>query len=58
MQVPEKPPNHMSTERTQEENQYHFHVLKKIKLGQTDIAEGRSYSHDDALQRLDKWLLP
>ncbi|MFM9914021.1 MAG: hypothetical protein ACKVN9_10855 [Methylophilaceae bacterium] len=48
----------MSTERTQEENQYHFHVLKKIKLGQTDIAEGRSYSHDDALQRLDKWLLP
>lgn len=41
---------------TLEDIQYHLYVLEKIKRGRADIAAGRKYSHDEARQRLGKWL--
>ena len=39
-----------------EDIQYHLYVLEKIRRGQNDIAQGRSYSHEEAKERLGKWL--
>lgn len=41
---------------TLEDIQYHLYVLEKIKHGRNDIAAGRKYSHDEARQRLERWL--
>lgn len=37
---------------------YHLYVLEKIKRGQGDVANGRVYTHEQAKQRLSKWLKP
>jgi predicted transcriptional regulator len=39
-----------------EDIQYHLYVLEKIRKGQNDIAEGRSYTHSQAKERLSRWL--
>lgn len=36
--------------------QYHHYVLEKIRKGREDIAGGRAYTHEDAKQRLSRWL--
>lgn len=43
-------------ESTLEDIQYHLYVLEKIRQGQADIVAGKSFSHDEATQRLSKWL--
>ncbi len=43
---------------TLEDIQYHVYVLEKIKRGRDDIAEGRSYTTEEARQRLGRWLQP
>jgi predicted transcriptional regulator len=39
-----------------EDIQYHLYVLQKIEKGVTDIEEGRTYSHEEAGKKLNKWL--
>jgi Zn-dependent alcohol dehydrogenase len=34
----------------------HFILLEKINKGLDDVKNGRVYSHDEAKQRLSKWL--
>lgn len=41
---------------TLEDIQYHLYVLEKIRRGQADAAAGRTYTHEAAKQRLQKWL--
>lgn len=41
---------------TLEDIQYHLYVLEKIKRGRTDIAAGRSFTQEEARQRLNRWL--
>jgi len=41
---------------TLEDIQYHLYVLEKIKRGRADIAAGRTFSQDEARQRLSRWL--
>lgn len=43
---------------TLEDIQYHVYVLEKIKRGRDDIAAGRSYTTEEARQRLGRWLQP
>ncbi|MBI5634655.1 MAG: hypothetical protein HZA15_14390 [Nitrospirae bacterium] len=37
-----------------EDVMYRLYVLQKIEAGEKDIAEGRSLSHKDAVERLSK----
>ncbi|EAR23579.1 hypothetical protein [Nitrococcus mobilis] len=39
-----------------EDIHYHLYVLEKIKRGQRSIAEERGVSHEQAKQRLSRWL--
>ena len=48
--------NQLPDESTLEDIQYHLYVLEKIKQGQTDIANGKSYTHEEAKARLKQWL--
>jgi predicted transcriptional regulator len=41
-----------------EDIQYHLHVLEKIRKGQDDLANGCSATHEEAKERLKKWLAP
>lgn len=41
---------------TLEDIQYHLYVLEKIKRGRADIAQGNSYSTEQARERLGRWL--
>ncbi|MEZ5509745.1 MAG: hypothetical protein R3F47_07565 [Gammaproteobacteria bacterium] len=47
---------HLPDDSTLEDIQYHLYVLEKIKKGQEDLAEGRSYSQAQARERLNRWL--
>lgn len=47
---------HLPDESSLEDIQYHLYVLEKVKRGQQDIANGRSYTHEEAKQRLSRWL--
>ncbi len=47
---------HLPEESTYEDIQYHLYVLEKIKRGQDDIANGRSCTHEQAKERLSRWL--
>lgn len=47
---------HLPEESTYEDIQYHLCVLEKIKRGQDDIENGRSCGHEQAKERLNKWL--
>ncbi|MET0090959.1 MAG: hypothetical protein ABW068_13265 [Candidatus Thiodiazotropha sp.] len=41
-----------------EDIQYHLYVLEKIKRGQEVISEGKACTHEQAMDRLGKWLKP
>lgn len=43
---------------TVEDIQYHLYVLEKIRRGRDDIKNGRSLTHEQAKERLKKWLKP
>ena len=43
---------------TIEDIQYHLYVLEKIHRGQEDIRDGRHCSHEQAKERLSRWLNP
>ena len=47
---------HLPEESTYEDIQYYLYVLEKIKRGQDDITNGRSCSHEQAKERLSRWL--
>ena len=47
---------HLPEESTYEDIQYHLYVLEKIKRGQNDIADGKCCSHEQAKERLNRWL--
>jgi hypothetical protein len=40
---------------TYEDIQYHLYVLEKINRGRDDIVKGRSYSHEEAKEKLKRW---
>jgi len=41
---------------TLEDIQYHLYVLEKIRRGRADVAAGRSYTSEQARERLSRWL--
>ncbi len=41
---------------TYEDIQYHLHVIEKIKNGMNRAENGEVSSHQDAKQRMAKWL--
>ena len=41
---------------TLEDIQYHLYVLEKIRRGRADLAAGRSYTREQAHERLSRWL--
>ncbi len=41
---------------TLEDIQYHLYVLEKIQRGCADMAAGRSYTSEQARERLARWL--
>ena len=43
---------------TIEDIQYHLYMLEKIRRGQEDIRDGRYCTHDQAKERLSRWLKP
>ncbi len=47
--------HHLPDDSTLEDIQYHLYVLEKIRRGQADIVAGRTYTHEEARQRLQKW---
>ncbi|MBX2808109.1 MAG: hypothetical protein KTR20_05700 [Cellvibrionaceae bacterium] len=49
---------HLPDDTSIEDIQYHLYVLEKVKKGQEDIANGRRYTHEQARERLKKWLTP
>ncbi len=48
--------NKLPDNSTLEDIQYHLYVLEKIKRGQTDIANGKGVTQQQARERLEKWL--
>ena len=41
---------------TLEDIQYHLYMLEKIQRGRADMAAGRSYTSEQARERLTRWL--
>lgn len=41
---------------TLEDIQYHVFVLEKIKRGEADVAAGRTFTQEQARERLKRWL--
>lgn len=52
----EKLLDQLPEDSTLEDIQYHLYVLEKISRGQADVAAGRSYTQEEAKQRLRRWL--
>jgi len=50
--------DHLPDDSTIEDIQYHLYVLEKIRRGRTDIRDGRHLTHEQAKERLSKWLEP
>ncbi len=50
--------HHLPDNSSFEDIQYHLYVLEKIRKGQDDIANGRLVTHEEAKERLKKWLNP
>lgn len=50
--------HHLPDNSSIEDIQYHLYVLEKIRKGQNDIANGRGCTHEEAKERLKKWLNP
>jgi len=49
---------HLPDDSTIEDIQYHLYVLEKIRRGRDDIQNGRTLTHEQAKERLKKWLKP
>ena len=47
---------HLPDNCTLEDIQYHLYVLEKIGKGRKDIADGRSFTTEEAKERLAAWL--
>ncbi|WP_295396211.1 hypothetical protein [uncultured Thiodictyon sp.] len=47
---------HLPDNCTLEDIQYHLYVLEKIRKGRQDIEEGRSFTTEEAKERLTAWL--
>jgi predicted transcriptional regulator len=50
--------DHLPDDSAIEDVQYHFYVLEKIRRGRDDIRDGRHLTHEQAKERLSKWLKP
>lgn len=50
--------NNLPDDSTLEDIQYHLYVLEKIRRGQDDIRDGRRCTHEEAKERLHRWLKP
>lgn len=50
--------DNLPDDATLDDIHYHLYVLEKIKRGQNDIANGRSYTTEEAKARLGRWLKP
>ena len=50
--------DHLPEDSTIEDIQYHLYVLEKIRRGRGDIHDGRHLTHEQAKERLRKWLNP
>lgn len=50
--------DHLPDDSTIEDIQYHLYVLEKIRSGRDDIRNGRHLTHEQAKERLSKWLSP
>jgi len=50
--------DHLPDEATIEDIQYHLYVLEKVRRGRDDIKNGRTLTHEQAKERLKKWLTP
>jgi hypothetical protein len=50
--------DHLPDDSTVEDIQYHLYVLEKIRRGRDDIKNGSSLTHEQAKERLQKWLKP
>ena len=48
--------HHLPDDITLEDIHHHLHVLGKIKRGDEDIANSRRFTHDEARERLGRWL--
>jgi hypothetical protein len=47
---------HLKDSASYEEMMYELYVLKKIERGREDLRTGHTVSHEEARQRLGKWL--
>ncbi len=47
---------HLPDNCTLEDIQYHLYVLERIGNGRNDIEDGRSFTADEAKERLASWL--
>lgn len=47
---------HLKDSASYEDIMYELYVLQKIERGRTDFREGRTVTHEEAKQRLGKWL--
>ncbi len=50
--------DHLPDDATIEDIQYHLYVLEKVRRGRNDIRSGRGVTHEQAKERLQKWLNP
>ena len=50
--------DHLPDDATIEDIQYHLYVLEKIRRGRNDIRSGHGVTHEQAKERLQKWLNP
>ena len=50
--------DHLPDDSTIEDIQYHLYVIEKIRRGRDDISDGRHLTHEQAKERLGKWLKP
>ena len=50
--------NHLPEDTEIEDVQYYLYVLEKVRKGQQDIQDGRSYTTDEVKERLKLWLNP
>jgi len=48
--------NSLPNDCTMEDIQYHLYVIEKIQNGMDDIDQGRTISHEEAKEKMAKWL--
>jgi len=49
---------HLPDDSTLDDIHYHLYVLEKVRRGQNDIRDGRRLTHEQAKERLARWLKP